>query len=163
MAAKRRRLGQVDLDTGEVMPEGGVIVHLAAKRHMPYGDQWLTTYQPPWLGLATDPDITLVTWRVLGWAISALAYGNWLDCSPTVIGRTLGIARPNVSRQLRLLASKGVLIPGGLGRASCRRYRLAPIYAWRGRAADLARELDPALVISHRKTTQESDNVPDPA
>jgi len=157
MAAKRRRLGQVDLDTGEVM--AGVVVHLPTRRHMPYGDSWLTTYQPPWVGLATDPDITLITWRIIGWAISNLGWSNWIDCSPTKIGKVLGIARPNVPRQLTLLATKNVLISGGRCHKGCRRYRLNPAYAWRGRAGDLAAALEPATIIGirkHTKTTQES-------
>jgi hypothetical protein len=145
----QRRLGTVDLATGEVLD--GVVVHLPRRKASPYGDRWMTLNQPPWLTLATDPEITVQTYRVLIYVLSYLDYDNWCVCSPSQIGPLLRMRPQHVSTQLRLLAAKGVLLAGPVvGRVPS--FRLSPVFGWRGRQNELRRILVPEDLLAGRRT-----------
>lgn len=155
----QRRIGTVDLATGEVLD--GVVVHLPRRKASPYGDRWMTLNQPPWLTLATDPEITVQSYRVLIYVLSFLDYDNWCVCSPSQIGPLLRMRPQHVSTQLRLLATKGVLLAGPVvGRVPT--YRLSPVFGWRGRQTELRRILVPDNLSAGQKPHKAQREAPQP-
>ncbi len=81
--------------------------------------------------LATDPDFTGRTFRVLLFLLSRLDYENWIQVPQTEIAEKLGLQKTSVSKEINLLLRKKILIRGPkVGQSYS--FRLNPYYAWRG-------------------------------
>lgn len=140
MPPRTRKIGAIDIHTGEVLD--GVPVLIPSRQPSPYGERWMQLHQEPLIEIACDKEITLQHHRVLMYLNAILDFDNWIYTQPTEIGRALGIHRSNVRAVLRLLEKKQIIIPGPrVGNAPT--YRLNPLFGWKGKIVQLRQELTP--------------------
>jgi DNA-binding MarR family transcriptional regulator len=128
-----RQIKSVDQSTGEVLD--GVVVYCAVKQN-PYANGWIMNSQEALETIAKDKDFTGETLRVLMYLLSRLDFDNWIHTPLQEIADRLGMKRPNVSKAVNLLESKGILIRGPkIGRSYA--FRLNPYYGWKGKVKNL--------------------------
>ena len=124
----KRQLGQVDLETGELLK--GVTVWVKIKRS-PYANGFLMANQEALLTLAQDKEITGECYRVLFVLLTELDYENYIYIPQKEIGKKLGIRPQNVHRAVKVLLQKGILLSNERG------YRLNHNYGWKGNVRKL--------------------------
>jgi hypothetical protein len=124
----KRQLGQVDLETGELLK--GVTVWVKIKRS-PYVNGFLMANQEALLTLAQDKEITGECYRVLFVLLIELDYENYIYIPQKEIGKKLGIRPQNVHRAVKVLLQKGILLRNERG------YRLNHNYGWKGNVRKL--------------------------
>lgn len=131
-SGRRRKLVTVDADTGERVE--GVAVLVGGKKSAftkIYGRRWFVVSQEPMAMLAADKDMTLEPHRVLLYLMSRLDFDNFIYVTQAEISDYLGIKKPNVSRAMKLLERKGLILRGPkLGHSHA--WRLNPDYGYKG-------------------------------
>jgi hypothetical protein len=71
------------------------------------------------------------TYSVLLHLMSKLSFDNWINVTQAEIGNSLGMARPNVSRAMKVLVEKKIILEGPrTGR--CHTYRLNYAVGYKG-------------------------------
>lgn len=129
----QRRVGSVDLDTGELM-EGAVLGMFYPKRQNGFRGGWVAMAQDALMALARM-DLGDEARRVLLAVLARLDFENYILLNQAEIGDAIGIQRANVSRAIGKLEDAGVLIRGPkAGRSST--FRLNPSFGWKGSAAN---------------------------
>jgi DNA-binding transcriptional ArsR family regulator len=130
----KRRIGSVDLNTGELLD--GVNVWVGRKVASPYGRQWMQVNQDALAEIAADSDIGLQAWRVFAYLNSRLDFENLILVPQTEIAAALRMKQPAVSRAIKLLADKQIILRGPkVGGMSA--YQLNPHYGWKGKVENL--------------------------
>jgi hypothetical protein len=125
----QRRLGTVDVDTGELVE--GVTVFVGQRAPHSYGDRWMQMSQDALTVIARDQDLTLVDHRVFASLNARLDFENWLAVSQASVARELDLDPAQVSRSLSKLRRKRILLDGPkIGRS--RTLRLNPQFGWKG-------------------------------
>ncbi len=128
MPGKKRKIGTVDLDTGEVLEGVSVFCH---KKRNPYPEGWVMNSQFAAVFVAKDKEIKGETHRVLWYLLGVLSWENWIVIPTVHIAKELEIKRPQVSRAMSLLEKKGIIIRGEkVGRYYA--FRLNPEFGWKG-------------------------------
>ena len=145
--------GYVDKYTGE---EFGFPVIIGRKRN-PYAKGWVMNSQEAMVSLAKDKDIKGETHRVLWFIGGILDFENWVQISVTEIAEELELKRPNVSRAIKILEEKEIIIRGPkVGRTYA--FRLNPYFGWKGKVKNLEdyrnREHDQETRETLRKNTK---------
>ncbi len=125
------RLGQVDMDTGELL-EGATLAVFYPKRRNGFLNGWVAMAQEPLMTLA-QADLGKEAMRVLFAVLSKLDYENWISINQAELGRSLGIKPSNMSRAIARLVTEGVLLAGPKLQAKGT-YSLNPRYGWKGSA-----------------------------
>ena len=138
MAGKKRNIGTVDLDTGEVLEGVSVFCH---KKRNPYPEGWVMNSQFAAGFVAKDKDFKLETHRVLWALLEHLTWENWSILPLTYIAQELGMQRPNVSKAVKLLEKKGIIIRGEKSGKSYK-WRLNPEFGWKGDTDKLSEASD---------------------
>ena len=129
----QRRLGTVDLDTGEVLEEG-IPVWIGRKPKIT--DRWFMAFQEAFEAIAKDRDLTDEHRRVLFYLLSRLDFDNYIQVAQIEIAEALNMQKTHVSRAIKLLESKNIIIRGPkVGRSSC--FRLSPNLGWKGKVSSL--------------------------
>ena len=124
--------GYVDKYTGE---EYGFPVIVGRKRK-PYGKGWVMNSQDAAILLAKDKDIKGETHRVLWFIIGILDFENWVQLSITEISKELSLRQPHVSRAMKVLEEKEIILRGPkVGRSYA--FMLNPDFGWKGEVANL--------------------------
>ena len=124
--------GYVDKYTGE---EYGFPVIVGRKRN-PYGNGWVMNSQDAAILLAKDKDIKGETHRVLWLIIGILDFENWVQLSVTEIAKELKMHRPDVSKAMKVLEQKEVILRGPkVGRSYA--FMLNPEFGWKGKVKNL--------------------------
>ncbi|NJO93148.1 MAG: MarR family transcriptional regulator [Hydrococcus sp. RM1_1_31] len=124
--------GYVDKYTGE---EFGFPVIVGRKRN-PYGKGWVMNSQDAAILLAKDKDIKGETHRVLWLIIGILDFENWVQLSITEIAKELGMHQPDVSKAMRVLEDKQIILRGPkVGRSYA--FMLNPEFGWKGKVKNL--------------------------
>ena len=124
--------GYVDKYTGE---EYGFPVIIGRKSN-PYAKVWDMNSQEAMVILAKDKDIKGETHRVLWFIGGILDFENWVQLSVTEIAQELELKRPNVSRAIKLLEQKEIIIRGPkVGRSHA--FMLNPEFGWKGKVKNL--------------------------
>ena len=124
--------GYVDKYTGE---EFGFPVIVGRKRN-PYGKGWVMNSQDAAILLAKDRDIKGETHRVLWFVIGILDFENWVQISATGIGKELGLKQQSVSRAIKILEEKEIILRGPkVGRSYT--FMLNPDFGWKGKVENL--------------------------
>ena len=124
--------GYVDKYTGE---EYGFPVIVGRKRR-PYGKGWVMNSQDAAILLAKDKDIKGETHRVLWFIIGILDFENWVQLSITEIAQELCLRQPHVSRAMKILEEKQIILRGPkVGRSYA--FMLNPEFGWKGDVANL--------------------------
>lgn len=127
-----KRIEQVDLDTGEVMQ--GCMVYIPYRPKIT--ERWFMAFQDTFIEIAKDPDMTGETMKVLMYLFGKLDFENFIQQSQMDIAEGLGMHKQHISRAMRLLISKQILLEGPkVGRSKC--YRLNPNYGWKGKVKNL--------------------------
>ncbi len=124
--------GYVDKYTGENF---GFPVLCGRKRN-PYGNGWVMNSQDAAILLAKDKDIKGETHRVLWFIIGILDFQNWVQLSVTEIAKELQMQRSHISRAMKVLEEKEVIIRGPkVGRSYA--FMLNPDFGWKGKVKNL--------------------------
>ncbi len=124
--------GYVDKYTGE---EFGFPVIIGRKRN-PYGKGWVMNSQDAAILLAKDRDIKGETHRVLWIIIGILDFENWVQLSVTEIAKELTMHRPDVSKAMKVLEEKEIILRGPkVGRSYA--FMLNPEFGWKGKVKNL--------------------------
>ena len=127
-----KHLGQIDLETGEVMQ--GCMVYIPYRPKL--SERWFMAFQDAFEELAKDREITSEPRRVLDYLFSRLDFENYIQQSQVEIAQVLGMHKSQVSEAIKLLTKKKIIIEGPrLGRSKC--YQLNPNYGWKGRVKTL--------------------------
>ncbi len=142
--------GYVDKYTGE---EYGFPVIIGRKRN-PYAKGWVMNSQEAMVILAKDKDIKGETHRVLWFIGGILDFENWVQLSVTEIAEELELKRPNVSRAIKLLEQKEIIIRGPkVGRSHA--FMLNPEFGWKGQVKNLDEYRKERDDIEHKEKRRE--------
>ena len=124
--------GYVNKYTGE---EYGFPVIVNRKR-TPYGKGWVMNSQDAMVALAKDKDIKGETHRVLWFIGGILDFENWVQLSITEIAQELDLKQPHVSRAMKVLEEKEIILRGPkVGRSYA--FMLNPEFGWKGKVKNL--------------------------
>ncbi len=127
-----RVVGYIDERTGQ---EYGFPVIFGRKRD-PYSKGWIMNSQDALDILAEDKDIKGITYRVLFKVCARVDFENWVHLPIKEIADELNIDKSHVSRNIKLLVEKGVLVRSEkIGRSYG--YRLNPEFGWKGKVKNL--------------------------
>lgn len=137
---QHKRLGQVDLVTGEIL-EDGQLVYLPAKRRNGFQHGGFMTVANVAAGKLAQMKLGAQANRVLFMLLAKLDYGNWINITQTEIAEELDMQPSHVSRAMKRLADEGILEIGP-GEGTRKTYRLSPYYAWKGSAKSHREELN---------------------
>ena len=130
----KRRLGTIDLDTGEMVEEG-VPVWIGKKPK--FEERFFMAFQDAFTALSKDRDITSGPRRALDYLMGRLDFENFIQVSQAEITRELQMRQPNVSRAIKVLIEKKILLEGPkIGRSMS--FRMNPRYGWKGKVRNLA-------------------------
>ncbi len=154
-------ISQYDNRTGELLD--GVLVYCGVK-YNPYGGGWIMNSQEALAIVARDKDMTRDALRIFIEVCSKLDFHNWIQVSQIEISQELEIHKVNVSKAIKLLVSKGILLQGPkVGRSFA--YRLNPDYGWKGKVKNLneyRKEVEERekeyLRKNHLKSYQDNNN-----
>jgi hypothetical protein len=122
------------MQTGEIID--GVSIYVApTKVHWKEG--WFMGFQEAFTELAKDKDMTGESYRILNYLLGHLAFENYIALPQIAIAKDLDMHKENVSRAIKLLVSKKIIVEGPkLGRTKT--YRLNSNYGWRGQVKNLS-------------------------
>ena len=134
MAVIRQRFVMVDKATGEELP--GLPVYRQTKTK---ARGWFMSWEAGMERLATDPDMTGEAFRVFHMMAANLDWENYIKISQKDIAERLGMRIQNVSRAVRLLVNKGIIIKGPKSGLS-NTYRLNEFYGWKGKLKNMPKE-----------------------
>ncbi len=124
--------GYVDKYTGE---DFGFPVVCGRKRN-PYIKGWVMNSQEAMVALAKDKDIKGETHRVLWFIGGILDFENWVQLSITEIGNELDLKQQAVSRAMKVLEEKEIILRGPkVGRSYA--FMLNPYFGWKGKVKNL--------------------------
>lgn len=127
-----RHIEQIDKDTGEVLD--GCMVWIPYRPRIKKG--WFMAFQDSFEEIAKDPDMTGENYRVLFYLYSKLDFENFIQQTQKDIAEGLGIRKEHVSRAMKLLTDKQIILEGPkTGRVKC--YQLNPDYGWKGKVKNL--------------------------
>lgn len=131
-SGRRRKIVSVDADTGETLE--GVTVLVSGKKSAFsrfYGRRWFAVSQDPMAVLAADKEMTLEPYRVLLYLMSRLDFDNFIYVTQAEIAEYLGMQKSHVSRAMKLLERKELILRGPkLGHSHA--WRLNPDYGYKG-------------------------------
>lgn len=131
----REKFGTINLETGEIIE--GVPVYVKAK--VKWHEDWLMIMQEALGALAQDKSFTWEMWRVWSYMISKLGFENWIVIPQKEIGESLEMKKENVSRAVKSLLDKGMILKGPkIGRTNA--YKLNSNYAWKGTINNLSKD-----------------------
>jgi CRP-like cAMP-binding protein len=128
----RRIIEQVDVETGEVL-RGCMMLIPYRPKHI---ERFFMAFQDGLLEIAKDSDITGADMRVLMYLFGHLDFENFIHVSQQEIAEYVGMQAPNISRSMKLLIRKGIILDGPkIGRMKT--YRLSPDLGWKGKVTSL--------------------------
>jgi DNA-binding transcriptional ArsR family regulator len=131
---RNRYVESVDVETGEVLP--GCLVYIPYRPRYPVSERFFMAFQDGLVQIAKDDDLTLEPTKVLMYLLGQLSFENFIHVSQRDIATALGMQKGNVSRAMKLLVSKGIILDGPkVGRMKT--YRLSPDLGWKGRVASM--------------------------
>ena len=129
-----RRLGQLDLETGEIME--GSLVYVAKRTPHPYGVNMMQVNQDFLAEFAARKDVSARTLRVFLLLASKCDFENWLQVPQSEIAAELDIEKANVTRAIQQLEELGIILRGPkVGRANT--FRFNPNAGWKGKVHKL--------------------------
>ena len=147
---RRRRISQIDLETGEVLE--GYVAYLAPKRQNGFQGRWLAMGQDDALDMLMQCK-RLDDVRVLAALLKELDYENLIIANQAAIARKLGMHRQHVSGAIKRLVDSGAILKGPKLGMNCS-YQLNPNFGWKGSAKNHVKALD-----AHRKKRMKAANI----
>jgi hypothetical protein len=131
-----KRVGTFDLETGEVLD--GVAVWVGRRVRSPYGSKWMQVNQDALAEIAADPDMGTEAFRVFLYLNARLDFENLIQVPQKEMSEALRMKQPAISRAIRLLTGKQILLKGPKVGGSGT-YRLNPHYGWKGKVQNLTK------------------------
>jgi len=129
---EQKRLGTINLETGEI--EEGVSVVVG--RRIRWRENYFMTFQDKLEEMSQDAELAGYPLRVMMALMARLGWDNWLHVNQTEMAKRLEMDRANVSRAIKLLTDKGLIIKGPkMGRSHA--YKLNSNYGFKGKLEDL--------------------------
>jgi len=130
---KKLKVGNYDINTGSLLE--GVIV-LCGIKNNPYGNGWLMSSQEALKLIARDKQITGETFRVFLYVVGMLDFENWIYIPQKEIAEYLDLKRSAVSRSIKILLEKEIIIRGDrFGKSYT--FRLNAYFGWKGKVKNL--------------------------
>lgn len=127
-----RNVDIVNPSTGEVMK--GCAVWFPDRPKL--SERWFMAFQEAFEEIAKDKEITIEPRRVLDYLFSKLDFENYIQISQKDIAEALGMQKGNVSRAIKLLTEKRIVLEGPkVGRSKY--FRLNQNYGWKGKVETL--------------------------
>lgn len=124
------------MDTGEIVR--GCMVFVPDRPRIT--ERWFMAFQDAFEEIAKDDELKGESFRVLMYMFSKLDFENYIQLTQKDIAEALGMNKQHVSRAIRLLSSKKVVLEGPkVGRSKC--YRLNANYGWKGKVKNLRQHL----------------------
>lgn len=144
----------LDLTTGEILGRGenrGSFIFVPSKPKLK--EKWFMFFQNACEKLALDKTLSGASFRVLMYLLSNLDFENYILIQQVEIAEKLEMKRANVSRAIKQLTDKGILVKGPkLGRTYS--YKLNSTYGWKGKVIKLFEEMEepkPKLLVDTTK------------
>ncbi len=129
----KKTIASVDLETGEVL--SGVPMWFAGQKRTAftklYDKRWFIMAQDALVILAKDKELTLEPKNVLLYLLSQLDFENFIHIPQVHIAEELGMDKAKVSKSIKLLTEKGILIRGPK-RSRSSSFRLNPNFGYKG-------------------------------
>lgn len=127
-----RNVDIVNPDTGEVMR--GCAIWLPDRPKL--SERWFMAFQEAFEEIAKDKEITIEPRRVLDYLFSKLDFENYIQITQKDIAEALGMQKSHVSRAIKLLTTKQIILEGQkIGRSKY--FRLNQNYGWKGKIKTL--------------------------
>lgn len=126
----------VNRKTGE--KKEGYFVYIAYPKPKITGKRWMMTFQDSLEIIATDDDMTGQTLKVMLLLMANLEFENYISIKQVAIAQKLNIHKSEVSKAIRLLVEKGIILKVKEGTTVG--YKLNPHYGWKGSVANMRRE-----------------------
>lgn len=127
-----RHIEQIDTETGQVLQ--GCMVYIPYRPK--HNERFFMAFQDGLMEIAKDDELTGADFRVLLHLFGQLDFENYLHISQKDIAEALGMQKQHVSRAMRLLIAKDIVLDGPkTGRVKT--YRLNPNLGWKGRVTNL--------------------------
>jgi predicted transcriptional regulator len=125
-------VGYIDERTGK---EYGFPVIFGRKKN-PYGNGWIMNSQEALDIIAEDKEIRGFDLRVFLKVCARVDFENWVHLPIKELGEELRIDKAQISRSIKVLVKKGVLLKSEkIGRSYA--YRLNPDFGWKGKVTHL--------------------------
>jgi len=123
---------QIDMKTGELLE--GCLVYVHHRPKIKGG--WFMAFQDAFIEIAKDREITGEVRRVLDYFFGKLDFENYIHLAQTEIATVLGLQKSHVSRAVKVLCDKKIILKGPkTGRIIT--YRLNADYGWKGKVRNL--------------------------
>jgi DNA-binding MarR family transcriptional regulator len=130
-----RKIKQLDTASGELLD--GCLVYVPRKTKFRTG--WFMMFQDVLLELSKDREITGEVYRVLLYLLSKMDFENHIEATQGEAAAELGLQKTNVSRAVKTLCAKGILLKGDkAGRST--HYRFNSHYGWKGKVKNFETE-----------------------
>lgn len=134
-----RRMGSIDLETGEVFD--GAFVFVGRKIKSPYGSEWMAINQNFLQEFAARKDVGEQALRVFLYLNARIDFENLIQVPQIEISEALKMDKTNVNKAMKKLIDLGIVLRGPrIGRSST--YRLNPMAGWKGKVHNLNKALD---------------------
>lgn len=132
--ATRRNIGQLDMDTGEILE--GVFAWVPVRKKNGFTNGWFAMSQEAIaqiLTLTIERKLTLRDLQTLYAMLEILDLENWIRVSQKHLADRLQMLQPNISRSMKTLTTIGIILKGPKVGTS-HTYRLNPAFGWKGSA-----------------------------
>lgn len=139
---KDDKIQTVNKNTGE--KKDGYFVYIAYPKQKITGNRWMMTFQDSLEMIATDEDMTGQTLKVMLLLMSNLEFENYITIKQVTIAEKLKINKSDVSKAMKLLVNKGIILKVKEGSTSG--YKLNPHYGWKGKVENRNKEINRIVV-----------------
>lgn len=146
-----RRIGMIDLDTGEMIEEGIPVLRQPKIKH--YAEDYMVMFLKEFEQIVTDNTMKFDEYRVFFFIVSRTQMKNWIQIQQSEIAEILKMKQPNVSRALKKLITKG-LIETTTKMGKAKNYRVSIKVGWRGAGKSYTEEKTLRLVKGMRAHTE---------
>jgi len=126
----------VNRKTGE--KKEGYFVYIAYPKPKITGNRWMMTFQDSLAIIAKDKELNGQTMRVFMLVLSELDFENYINIKQVEIAKQLEMHKPDVSKAMRLLVDKGIILKVKQGTTTG--YKLNPHYGWKGKVSNMHKE-----------------------
>ena len=146
-----RKIGVINLETGEILDQSGLV---AFPPKFPVGERFFMGFQDAFISIAEDREIKAQPSRVLYFLMGNLDFENFIQIPQVEICQRLGMKKQDVSKAIKILFEKKVLLVGPkIGRSLS--YRLNPYYGWKGKVSNLKKAKKNHLDLAVDNTQKE--------
>ena len=141
---KDDKVQTVNQKTGE--KKEGYFVYIAYPKPKITGNRWMMTFQDSLAIIATDDDMTGQTLKVMLLLMGNLEFENYITIKQVAIAKKLDIDKADVSKAMRLLVDKGIILKVKQGTTAG--YKLNPHYGWKGKVSNM--EIEKERIVKQR-------------